>query len=225
MVNLKQNTNLELFKINLKKKNYFIIKNTNPIKNVSLVYFCKKLKNRFRKIFSDFFFMMKKMEIISGNLPFFKKLIIRVKNKKKIKKKLYVILKCKFFNNFENFLNFYLIHNAYNKINNYIKIKKKYNYLQELYKKNYLIKYCVTRDLISFNESFYFNSIIINKVKKSVNFFKKSVSKKNKKFILKVCINSRFNKFFNKLFYLELLNKYKIMFFLYKYFRNKIIKI
>lgn len=222
---LNKEVSLQLIKINIKKKNYFIIKNNRLIKSISLMYFCKKSKNRFRKIFSDFFFVMRRIEIISGTLPFFKKLSIRAKGKKKIKKKMFVIIKCNFFNNFEGFINFYLVNELYNNIAILVKTKKKYKYLQEFYKKNYLFKHILSKNSIMFIDNFFIKNVIVNKIKKSKSYFKKVILKKNKSFVLKICINGESSKFFSKLFYLKLLNQYKVLLFLYKYFRNKIIKI
>ena len=222
---LNREVNLQLIKIEMKRKKCFVIKKSRLAKSINLVYFCKKPNNRFRKIFSDFFFAMRRMEIISGTIPFFKKLFVRAKGKKKTKKKMFVIIKCNFFINLENFLNFYLISEAYNNISDLIKVKKKYKYLQEFYKKRFISKHFLLKNSIIFIDNFFIKNIITYKVKKSKNYLKKIFFKKDKSFILKVCVNSQYSKYFSKLFYLKLLNKHKILLFLYKYFRNKIIKI
>ena len=74
----KKEVSLILANINMKKKINFILKKNKLAKSINLIYFCRKSRNRFRKIFSDFFFVMRRIETMCGSLPFFKKLHIRI---------------------------------------------------------------------------------------------------------------------------------------------------
>jgi len=211
--------------IDVKKKLVFIVEKKEIAKFVNIKYFYRKCSVKFfKKVSSDFLYVFKKLETMTFSLPVFKTIVIRVRNKKKTKKKQFLVLSSKCFNNFDSFINFILINNSYFILKLFKEFDIKTKYLEEFLKKKYK-KTCVLQNgNINFYKEFFYQYLIKDRIKKPKNFIEKKYVTFNS-FVLNLSIYSNYFVYFYNLVSIIIMNEQKFVLFLYKYYRNKKIKI
>lgn len=218
----------------LKKKKLFKIKTKNLFNSIQSVYYSDKHEKLSRKkLLSNFFNIFRKMENMSGNISFFKTIKIKVKlkkNKKKLRKKSFLVVVCNFFNNFDSFFNFFLINNYKLKFDDIKTLKHKYKNNQEFLKKNKMNSLILKNKQLFYHEEILLRNFTNKKIKKHAFKFKSKVKKIYfNSFTNFLPVNILFKSFFvsyiYKFFSILILQKSKLLVFLYKFYRNKVIKI
>lgn len=213
--------------ISLRKETLFLNSTNKKFDKIKLSYFSRRLrKTGFAKRFmKKFFFIFVKFENITGSLPVIKTVNIRARGKKKLKKKIYFNIVSPFLFSLDCFIDFYLLNKSYLDVNVFIKLKRRYHYLQQFYKKKFNKKILFKSNIVSFSTIFFHKFIVFKKIKKPIRMIPKYRRRKLKFLNFSVSFYSLKNFHYYKLMSLILLNQQKLFLFLYKLFRNKIIKI
>lgn len=223
------------------KKKMFINKKQILVDNIDLTCYIKKVRKvKKRKIFSDIFFIFKRLESFSSCLPKIYKLNLLKHGKKNLKTKGLILIKL-FLNKYNsiNFINFIFVKHFYFYLRFLFKLKHKYLYFEEImrpifkknifFKKNNLIMKLniyrrwidISRRFIKFNRDIKKIKFVNYKTKK-----KKIKSIKTLKFIkTRLIFRSSFIKYFYNFINMLIKNFYKIIMYIYKKFRRNKLKI
>lgn len=228
-------------KIENYKKKFFFNKKQAIINTVNLTCYIKKIKRKKgRKIFSDIFFIFKRLESFSSFLPKIYKLSLLKHGKKNLKTKGLILIKL--FLNYQNsinFINFIFIKHFYFYLHFLFNLKHKYLYFEEimrpifkknifLNKKTLMLKFNLYKRWIDMSRKF----IKFNKNFEKIRFTKYKTKKKNIKAVktlkfikTRIIFKSSFIKYFYNFISMLIKNFYKIILYIYKKFRKNKLKI
>lgn len=209
----------------LKQNLFFYIKDQKIIENVEIECYYKKIEKFKRKLLSQFYYLFLKLESITGNLPLFKTMSIKILKKKKIQRRGYYIIKSSVDDNICSFIDFYIINNSYRNIYLLKRTKKKYRYLQQLSKRKFISKLLLNKTFIKLKMEYNFCNLCFKRVKKVKRYFRRFKKRRFKRSLkLLIKIDSKFKSYYFNLLSVVSINNYKILLFIYKYFRKKIKK-
>eukprot|EP01088_Endostelium_zonatum_P015768 TRINITY_DN3_c0_g1_i14.p1 TRINITY_DN3_c0_g1~~TRINITY_DN3_c0_g1_i14.p1 ORF type:complete len:231 (-),score=14.21 TRINITY_DN3_c0_g1_i14:3983-4675(-) len=226
LLNLNYNTIIN--NIELKKDNFFVLK-YKKFDKIKINKFFRKTKKKlaFNKFISDYFFIFKKFESMTGCIPDFKNIDVRTKGKKKKRTfKGFMTISSPLFIFSDSFFDFYLLNHMYLSVNVFKSLDKRYAYLKQFFRKKFDVKLYLNSNSVSFTRKLFIKFILIKKLKKTLKkYYTRFKRRKSKRFYCKFYVISNYNFYFYKIFQNIMLNEHKLFLFMYKLFRNKTIKL